>query len=358
MVELVAKKLLVLLLIWILFANYYVSADPPASPAIPSLPYFCETTNNGIEVCDDMDNNCDGTIDENLTSISDCLIVGSCTGAIKTCSTGIWSSCSILPQTETCNNIDDNCNGNVDDGCSCQIGTNRSCGSDIGECIAGIQSCVGGVWSDICINEITPQNEICDDVDNNCDGTIDENVCPVSIRRINGGYNSPSKAVSDISDAASDTAPDKAVNSIPINVENPSIVSAKQSSSSDNSTTAKILADDTAGYSKTNMLMIILVIFLIIILGYYRVRNGKTISKNISNMPLGNIKSQQILGQNLNYGMNAQSTLNTRFNLDNNKILAMNYISVMRRRGYDDEAIKNTLRSTGWREEQLNILFK
>jgi hypothetical protein len=75
---------------------------------------------------------------------------------------------------ELCNGIDDNCNGNIDEGCECTHGSSRICGnSDIGECKKGTQTCVSGKWGS-CNGEKEPVQELCDNKDNDCDGQIDE----------------------------------------------------------------------------------------------------------------------------------------------------------------------------------------
>ncbi|MFH1326917.1 MAG: hypothetical protein ABIH59_02215 [archaeon] len=57
----------------------------------------------------------------------------------------------------------------------CAPDETRSCGSDVGECVAGVQYCVGkGFWDDSCEGEIQEGIEICDLLDNDCDEQIDE----------------------------------------------------------------------------------------------------------------------------------------------------------------------------------------
>ena len=93
---------------------------------------------------------------------------GTCYG-YETCETNGWSECSArTPMEEICNGLDDDCNGFVDEGLEpspCQI-TN-----EFGTC-HGMQECQGsGGW--IC-DAMEPEAEVCDGVDNNCNELTDE----------------------------------------------------------------------------------------------------------------------------------------------------------------------------------------
>ena len=81
-------------------------------------------------------------------------------------------------EDEVCDGIyDENCNGVVDENCGCSpLGATRACGTDEGICVAGTQTCGNTDWS-ICAGEgYTPAEatETCNGLDDDCDGEIDE----------------------------------------------------------------------------------------------------------------------------------------------------------------------------------------
>src|SRR3989338_6660815 len=91
----------------------------------------------------------------------------------------IFSECenSINPKAETCDDLDNDCDGSVDEGCSCDEGQKKSCGIGVGVCTTGSQECKEGIFTD-CNDVTSPTEELCDDeLDNNCDGSTDEG-CP------------------------------------------------------------------------------------------------------------------------------------------------------------------------------------
>lgn len=73
---------------------------------------------------------------------------------------------------ETCNGLDDNCDGIIDNG---DFGT-WTCGT--GQCQANISRCQGGhlVDSSACVPG-TPVAEVCNGLDDDCDGVVDNGVC-------------------------------------------------------------------------------------------------------------------------------------------------------------------------------------
>lgn len=54
----------------------------------------------------------------------------------------------------------------------CIDGETEVCGYGIGECRQGTRVCHDGEWGD-CVGSLWPSQELCDDLDNDCDGAID-----------------------------------------------------------------------------------------------------------------------------------------------------------------------------------------
>jgi hypothetical protein len=122
------------------------------------------------ETCNGDDDDCDGMTDEMFdcpaftteTCTTECGTTGN-----RVCSeTCAWEACA--PPAEVCNGDDDDCNGTCDDGFDCCAGEAGDCTTTCGT--VGSRACSAACAWQECI----PPVETCNDLDDDCDGLTDE----------------------------------------------------------------------------------------------------------------------------------------------------------------------------------------
>lgn len=164
----------------------------------------------GIEVCNSLDDDCDDEVDENPTDVGEACSagIGQCRRqGVTECRDG-REECGAQrgdPVAESCNSLDDDCDGETDEGFAqpchdCRVGADEVCNGfnddcdgevdedavDVGEaCAIGVGECrregvtVCQDGREECDAQAgDPVIEFCNDRDDDCDGETDEDFVP------------------------------------------------------------------------------------------------------------------------------------------------------------------------------------
>ncbi len=155
--------------------------DPGSSSCSNGSETDCDDGDDTIypgatESCNGDDDDCDGSVDEGYNIGSACSVgQGEClANGLRICSgdgsTWVCDATPGTPQAEICDDLDNDCDGTSDEG---NPGGGGACSTGLpGVCDAGTMTCTGGAL--VCEQDTLPSSEVCNGQDDDCDGSVDE----------------------------------------------------------------------------------------------------------------------------------------------------------------------------------------